>query len=139
MYPQGVSLARRPFLSKLWEAITGGSEEENRALAEAVLSGTTPILPENPPPPPREPEPPHVSDSDDNERIANRLIRIYDRNQSPRYRRYGVNTNRIRRNVDRMPDDVKDIARRASADELIMYSRYPEHTDDDGNNFFWYH
>lgn len=123
---------RRSFFSRLWEAITGG--EKPQEIIPELSRETAP-----PPPPPREPEAPYVSESDNNERLANRLIRIFTRNQSARYRRRGINENRIRRNVDRMPQHVKDIAQRAEVDELLMYARYAEYTDDDGNNYFWYH
>lgn len=125
-------MARKGFFSRLWDALRGGEKPQD-ILPEPGESGG------NRPPPPREPEAPYVSESDENERIANRLIRIFTLNQLPRYRRRGIRENTVRRNVDRMPDHVKDIARRADADELMMYARYPEYTDDEGNNYFWYH
>lgn len=76
--------------------------------------------------------------SPSDEQIANKLIRQYERNMNPRYRGR-IDRNRIRANVAKMSPEVKQIAIAISDDHLMYEAMMGDHTDDDGNNLFWYH
>lgn len=130
---------RRFLLQKVLRALAEGSEAENQALAEAAIKGGSSHPPSKPPP--NTPTPPYTSNSDENEQLANHLIRLFATHQTSRHRKYGVNANTVRRNVDRMPQHIKDLARQAVGEDLIDYARYndDDYTDSDDNNYFWYH
>jgi hypothetical protein len=128
---------RKGFLSRLWDAIT--AQPEKRAPER--------IQPEAPRAPERRTE--YITEyrptsSDNNERLANKLIRQYERIASPRQHgpnrgRIEINHNAVRQNVERMTPEQRALLLPMSDDHLMYEMMMGNITDDEGTNLLWYH
>lgn len=126
--------SRRGFLSRIWDAITATRvqsepQRQQKSSREAAPGNrySSPVRSEYVP-----------TTSTQNEQLANKLIRQYERIGNPRYRGR-VDHNTVRKNVEKMSPEVRRYAIAMSDDTLQYEAMMGNITDDDGNNLFWYH
>lgn len=126
---------RKGFFARLWDAITQSPGE--------TAPPRTRSVPESPRQSPRQTEyrvqqEYRPTSSGDNERLANKLIRVFERNMDPRYRGR-LDENRVRDNVEKMTPEQKANLLPMSDDHILYEMAMGNITDDDGNNLLWYH
>lgn len=123
---------RKGFLSRIWDALTVSAEpskpqpRQSREVQQPVFR-QAPINSDYVP-----------TSSAQNEQLANKLIRQYERIGNPKYRGR-VDHNTVRKNVEKMSPEVRRMAIAMSDDHLQYEAMMGNITDDDGNNLFWYH
>lgn len=121
---------RKGFLSRIWDALTVQPappiQRPTREVQQPAFR-QAPINTEYTP-----------TSSAQNEQIANKLIRQYERIGNPKYRGR-VDHNTVRKNVEKMTPEVRRMAISMSDDHLQYEAMMGNITDDDGNNLFWYH
>lgn len=124
---------RKGFLSRIWDALTVQKVESPPPIQRPTREVQQPTFRQAPIRSEYTP-----TSSTQNEQLANKLIRQYERIGNPKYRGR-VDHNTVRKNVEKMSPDVKRMAIAMSDDHLQYEAMMGNITDDDGNNLFWYH
>lgn len=126
---------RRGFLSRIWDAITATPVQSQPKPRSGREVKSEPAEYRFNAPPTTQYVP---TSSAQNEQLANKLIRQYQRIGNPKYRGR-VDENTVRKNVEKMTPEIRQYALAMSDDTLQYEAMMGNITDDDGNNLFWYH
>lgn len=133
---------RKGFLSRLWDAIT--TQPEKRAPERKQPEAPRAQERQTQYPTEYRPTEYRPTSSDNNERLANKLIRQYERIATPRQHgpnrgRIEINQNAVRQNVERMTPEQRAQLLPMSDDHLMYEMMMGNITDDEGTNLLWYH